>query len=246
MNKIKLFLAVLALFLGFIPICTPAFAEVSDNLPQFTFNSIEEWEEWYLNNRNCHSYWTSFQYVDGWIDGKYYRYYPFNDSETYEAWRKYCIQKVQSGELKFEFVLDSTIGYWGIDYYDNASANEMERIHKERERAGLEPLNELLKRYEPFDYSQIDVPKAQALSPEQHGAAFFLLAVAGALTAAGTAKASGCSSSSRNQGHICLPSLPHVGGKGKKKKKKKKKKKLRNGMTIDDDEEETMQGEINL
>lgn len=80
-------------------------------LPTRTFDTFEEWEEYYFAHREVGIYWDSYLYKSG-----AYRYdkdgnriwkpsltYPFNDMDTWLYWFDTCHEKSVCGEYKYEY-----------------------------------------------------------------------------------------------------------------------------------------------
>lgn len=115
-------------------------------MPLYTFDTLDEWKEWYFNNRTYKFWWLSFVYVRKCsINGVDYLCYPFNSDETWLEWWDWCWEQYDNGYLKFEFVTEQTTHLWGKRYYDDAPLEEIERINQERLKAeNAENLEQLL------------------------------------------------------------------------------------------------------
>lgn len=91
--------------------CQCGWKHCTHRLPTRTFNTFEEWEDYYFANREVGIYWDSYLYksyacrydADGKVIWKPSLTYPFNDIDTWLEWFDTCWAKQASGEYKYEF-----------------------------------------------------------------------------------------------------------------------------------------------
>lgn len=85
--------------------------QCTHRLPSQTFETFEEWEEYYFAHREIGVYWDSYLYkscaykydADGNVIWKPSLTYPFNDIETWKFWFKTCWEKQRTGEYRYEW-----------------------------------------------------------------------------------------------------------------------------------------------
>jgi len=90
-----------------------------DYYPEEPFDSFEEWETYYFENRRPGIYWDSWLYCpkrkideDGNLIWWAKPGYPFKDVDTWKDWWDTCLEKQASGEYFYEYVNENNYRYW--------------------------------------------------------------------------------------------------------------------------------------